>query len=95
MRWYYEKRLVDAALRETFEQHGVATMQHLLAAPDRPFYHGAERIDANRVRSDLLAWLREQAERAEVVETWSLMMEVAITVLVLAELALMIFRKGS
>jgi len=37
-------------LRQTFEQHGIGTMQTLLAAPDRPFVHQGQPIDANRVR---------------------------------------------
>jgi hypothetical protein len=83
VRWFrIRSAKIDPALRETFEQHGVGTMQTLLAAPDRPFVHKGERIDANRVRDSLLPWLTEQYDRAERKETWNLTMEAAITLLV-------------
>jgi len=86
MRWYYRRaKLGDPALRQTFEQHGVGTMQALMAAPDRPFVHNGQRIDANRVRDDLLLWLREHDDRDETWKTWSLVIVIAIMVLVLLE----------
>ena len=92
MRWYYRRAKIDPHLRETFEVHGVGTMQNLLAAPDRPFVHEEMTIDANRVRIPLLQWLKEQYDRAEAKETWSLTMEIAITLLVALELAFMVAR---
>jgi hypothetical protein len=86
MRWFGIRRAnIDPALRQTFEQHGVGTMQTLLAAQDRQFVHLGQRLDANRVRDSLLPWLTEQYDRAERKETWNLTMEAAITVLVAVE----------
>jgi len=85
MRWYYRTAKIDPDLRKTFEQHGLGTMQNLLAAHDRTFVHKGRGTNADGVRSDLLPWLTEQYQRAETWETWSLTMEVAITVFVLVE----------
>jgi|GEM_PF-1996351 len=46
---------IDPALRQTFERHGVGTMQALLASHDRVFEHEGYGIDAKSVRDSLLA----------------------------------------
>ena len=93
MRWLRVRRAeIDPELRKTFEQHGIGTMQTLLAAPDRPFVHRGERIDANSVRDFLLPWLTEQYDRAERIETWNLTMEAAITLLVGIEVIHLLIR---
>ena len=51
-------------LRQTFEQHGIGTMQTLLAAPDRPFVYRGHMSSAYQVREELLHWLTEQYDRA-------------------------------
>jgi len=86
MRWFrIRKAAIDADLRETFEQHGVATMQWNLASTNFLMHKGQE-ILVRKVSPDLLVWLTEQYDRTERKETWSLTMEVAITVFVFLEL---------
>jgi hypothetical protein len=86
MRWFRIRRAkIDADLRKTFEQHGVATMQWNLASTNY-FTHNDKQVPVEKVLPDLLLWLTEQYDRAERKETWSLTMEVAITIFVFAEL---------
>ena len=93
MRWFHiRKAEIDFELRETFEQHGVATMQAILATTNY-FQHKGQSLMAQNVLPDLLPWLTEQYDRAERKETWSLTMEAAITVFVVAEVLLAIFRR--
>jgi hypothetical protein len=90
MRWFrIRKAKIDPSLRETFEQHGVGTMQSNLAA-GHYIVHKEKTININDLTPDLLSWLTEQYDRAERKETWSLTMEVSITVFVFAELMLSI-----
>lgn len=97
MRWIRPKKAtIDAALRRTFEQHGTLTMQMFLSTTNY-FHHRDkdgkdQRLMAQNVLSDLLPWLTEQYERAEVKETWSLTMEAAITVFVAIEVVPLIVR---
>jgi len=85
------KAEIDSELRETFEQHGVATMQTLLATTNW-FWHKGKSVMAQNVHNDLLPWLTEQYDRAERRETWSLTMEAAITIFVVVEVLLSILR---
>ncbi|HXP80514.1 MAG TPA: hypothetical protein VN976_11460 [Verrucomicrobiae bacterium] len=86
MRWFrIRKAEIDPGLRETFEQHGLGTMQSNLAT-GHFIVHKGENLMMRNVTPDLLSWLTEQYDRAERKETWSLTMEVAITIFVLAEL---------
>jgi len=73
-----------------FEQYGVAVMQQILATNYYLEYKG-KTVMASDMSDSLLPWLTEQYDRAERRETWSIMMEVAITVFVAAELGLSIF----
>ncbi len=92
MRWFrIRKAEIDAELRGTFERHGVATMQTLLATTSW-FWHKGKSVMAQNVHDDLLPWLTEQYDRADRKETWSLTMEAAITVFVVTEVLLSIFR---
>ena len=92
MRWIrIRKAEIDAELRETFERHGVATMQAILASTNW-FWHKGKGLLAQNVSDDLLPWLTEQYDRAERKETWSLTMEAAITVFVITEVLLSIFK---
>jgi hypothetical protein len=89
--WFrIRKATIDPALRQTFEQHGVGTMQTLLAAAGSTFVHQASHTTADGVRYTLLAWLTEQYDRAERKETWNLTMEAAIVVLIVLEIGLAI-----
>ena len=91
MRWFrIRKAKIAPDLRQTFEQHGVGTMQSLLAAPDRLFVYQGQSASANQVRDGLLHWLTEQYDRAERKETWTLTMEAAIIVLIVVEIVLAI-----
>jgi hypothetical protein len=91
MRWFrIRKAEIDPELRETFEQHGVATMQAILATANY-FYHNGNALMAQNVLPDLLPWLTEQYDRAERKVTWSLAMEAAITIFVVAEVVLAVF----
>jgi len=93
MRWQpIRSASIDPALRQAFEQHGIGTMQTLLAAPDRLFVCRGQSCSANQVRDDLLHWLTEQYDRAERKETWTLTMEAAITLLVAVEVIHLLIR---
>jgi hypothetical protein len=86
MRWLHIREAnIDQSLRETFEQHGVGTMQSNLAA-GHYIVHNKETTPIRDIMPDLLLWLTEQYDRAERKETWSLTMEVAIALFVFAEL---------
>jgi len=89
MRWFQiRKATIPPELRQTFEQHGIGTMQNLLATPDRPFVYRGQISSVYQVREDLLRWLTEQYDRAERKETWTLTMEAAIIVLIVVEIIL-------
>jgi hypothetical protein len=86
MRWFrIREASINPGLRETFERHGVGTMQSNLAV-GHYIVHDGQTIMIKDVMPDLLSWLTEQYDRAERKETWSLTMEVAITLFVFAEL---------
>lgn len=90
MRWIRirEAKGIDPDLRAIFEQNGVTVMQQLLAAGRATILYKRQWTNPWDVRESLMPWLTEQYDRAERRETWSLTMEVAITVFVLAELVL-------
>jgi hypothetical protein len=86
MRWFRVREAnIDQGLRETFEQHGVGTMQSNLAAGHYIVHKEAVTLIKD-IMPDLLLWLTEQYDHAERKETWSITMEVAITLFVFAEL---------
>jgi len=92
MRWFrIRKAEIDPELREIFEQHGVATMQTLLASKSW-FWQKGKSVFAQNVNEELLPWLTEHYDRAERRETWSLTMEAAITIFVVVEVLLSILR---
>jgi len=82
---------IDPELRTTFEQHGITTMQMLLATGDF-FRHKGQAFLVRDAEASLLPWLTEQYDRAERKEHWTLLMEAAITLFVAAELFLTLFR---
>lgn len=85
-RWIQiRKAEIDSELRKTFEQHGVGTIQTLLAVGDFIREKGKEPLLVKDFQEPLLLWLTEQYDRAERRETWSLTMEAAITVFVALE----------
>jgi hypothetical protein len=60
-------------------------MQQLLGTNNAFVHEGGLRTARNDAAS-LLPWLTEQYDKAERKETWSMLMEIAIVVLVAAEL---------
>jgi hypothetical protein len=87
MRWFkIRKAPIPPEIRKQLEQYGVAIVQSLATGSNaglsvggnQPIYHLPQ----------ILGWLTEQYDRAERKETWSITMEVAITVFVLSELLL-------
>jgi hypothetical protein len=92
MRWFrIRKARIDQELRETFEQYGVPTMQ-TMAATTNYLEHKGTQITVRELLPSLLPWLTEQYDRVERKETWSLTMEVAITLFVAIELAIEIVK---
>ena len=90
MRWFrLREARIDPALRETFEQYGVGSMQTILATAGH-FRHqgGSNIVHVEAVLGHLLPWLTEQYDRVERKETWALTMDAAITLFVAAELVL-------
>lgn len=97
MRWIPPKKAaIKDEFRKAFAQHGTLTMQMFLSTTNYFHYRDKDGKDqkamAQDVLSDLLPWLTEQYERAEVKETWSLTMEAAITVFVAIEVVPLIVR---
>jgi hypothetical protein len=87
MRWLnIRKAKIDPDLRKTFEQYGIMTMQTLVGTNATFFRHKGSLTTVQMVEQPLLAWLTEQYDRTDRKETWSLTMEVAITIFVLGEL---------
>ena len=88
MRWFrIRKAKIEPALRDTFERYGTVGMQVSLGDMNH-FKHQGQTMKADAVLDSLLPWLTEQYDRAERKETWSITMEVAITIFVAAELVL-------
>lgn len=74
--------------REMFERFGVTAAQTIMANGGGFEFavNGVlQRITAQEVLPDLQLWLTEQWQSAETKETWSLTMEIAITVFVALE----------
>ena len=93
MRWFsIRKADIDSELRKTFERYGTLTMQMLLATNTTSYRHQGMLTTVELYLAPLLEWLTEQYDRAERKETWTLTMEAAITVFVVAEVLLSIFK---
>jgi hypothetical protein len=67
-------------------------MQVLVATNTTSFRHKGNLTTVQKVEQPLLAWLTEHYDRSERRETWSITMEIAITILVAAELILMVWK---
>ena len=92
MRWFtIRKAKIEHDLREAFEQYGMNVMQLNLAL-GHYIEHKGKVIRIGDVLVPLSQWLTEQYDKAERKETWSLAMEVAIVILVAAELLFSIGR---
>lgn len=92
MRWFrIHTAKIDPQLRKTFERYGTIGMQIALGDMNH-FKHQGQTMKADEVLDELLAWLTEESDKADLKSTWSLMMEIAITILVAAELVLMLWK---
>ncbi len=91
MRWIRIRKAatLDPELRETFERYGVASMQLFLSS-QKHFRHKGSLTSTDAVLEPLMAWLTEEYDTADLKATWSLTMEIAITVFVAWELVLML-----
>ena len=92
MRWFkIRKADIDGRLRERFEQYGTGSMQAILGGV-KWFHYDGEEKQIEPYREQLLKWLTEQYDKDERKQTWSITMEVAITLFVGAELLIELLR---
>jgi hypothetical protein len=83
MRWLQIREAkIDPELRKTFDRYGVSSLQILLSTNTTAFRHQGSIYSVGKFETELLDWLTEKSDETERRETWSLSMEVAITVLV-------------
>jgi hypothetical protein len=91
MRWFRVRKAdIQPGHRAGFEQLGVEIVRAYFTQEDGAIvYRDNEKAwPVWELRQPMKPWLREQYDRAERKETWSLTMEIAITVFVLAELVM-------
>jgi hypothetical protein len=88
MRFFFiRKAKIPKNERETFERYGPNVIGMILAAGFHPAAREIEKVyDAGPLQEHARDWMSEQFRRAERWESWSLLMEAAITVFVLTEL---------
>ena len=83
MRWFTIRRAkIDPELRKTFERHGAAIMQAMLANPHSSFRYRGGQQSVQNYQDELLPWLTEEYDKADRKQTWSMTMEIAITLFV-------------
>jgi len=85
MRFRIRHANIDPDLRKTFERYGVIVMQVIMGTSGR-FWHKGGLASPDMHQNSLLPWLTEQHDMAERRETWLMVMEIAIVILVGAEL---------
>lgn len=88
MRWTVRKANIATELRTSLEQYGAPVIRQIVAGN---MGSSPTLLQLRWDKQETLAWLTEQNDREERKETWSLTMEAAITVFVLAELVLTLF----
>jgi hypothetical protein len=88
MSWFRIKRPdVNPELRELFEQRGLDTVRAYVTMPEYTMRkRDGALVEHSELRPAMLAWLKEQYDKNERKSNWSLLMEVSITIFVLAEL---------
>jgi hypothetical protein len=88
MKWFRIKRAeIEADKRELFEERGLDTVRGYVTMPDWTMRRSdGTVVPRGELRKPMMLWLKEQYDRAERRETWLITMEIAITVLVAAEL---------
>ena len=85
IRFRLRKASIDPELRLTLERLGQGCMQQVLASTNQ-FRHNGQDIPVRDRYDEVASWLTEEHDRVERKETWSLAMEMAITVFVALEL---------
>jgi hypothetical protein len=89
--WNIREAEIDPALRETLEKYGVVGVQIALANGQSVFHDG-KRVTFDEASAPVvLNWLTEEHDRAERRENWSLVLEIAIVLLIDAELLFLIW----
>jgi hypothetical protein len=88
VKWLRIKRAeIDPEFREMFEARGLDTVRAYVAVPGFNMRRRDGTLVTEReMRPAMQMWLKEQYDRADRKETWSLAMEISITFLVAAEL---------
>jgi|GEM_PF-4605038 len=93
MRWFRTRKAnIASHFRQNFEELGVEIVRAYFTQDiGVPVWEDdGGRWTVQALREPMKLWLREQYDRAERRETWLMTMEVAITVLVAAELCMSI-----
>ena len=94
MRWFQVRKAdINQYYRDHFEELGVEIVRAYFTQPIGTLVWTDSKEGHFTVRNlheFMQPWLREQYDRAERKETWSMTMELAITVLVAAELSMSI-----
>jgi hypothetical protein len=92
MRWFYiRKAYIDDDLRRTFEQYGAGSLQAILGGIKYFTFKGVD-TQIEKYSDEVLAWLTEEYDKADRKHTWSMTMEIAITIFVGAELTIELLR---
>ena len=89
MRWFrIREAAVARGFRERFEELGVEIVRAYFTQPigTTVYEDAGGRWTVQALHQPMQVWLREQYDRAERKDTWLMTMEIAITVLVAAEL---------
>ena len=89
MRWFrIRKAEIKPRFREHFEELGAEIVRAYFTQPIGVVVWEDEggKWPVSALREPMQFWLREQYDRAERKETWLMTMEIAITILVAAEL---------
>jgi hypothetical protein len=87
-----KKANIDPKVREYFEQGNAETMR--VSIPGEGFSVTTDDgtvLHERELRPHLRSWLKEQHDRAERKQDWSLIMEIMITALVAIELLMCVF----
>jgi hypothetical protein len=88
MRWLrIRKARIDPELRTTLEQYGVPVMQQVLSTGGN-FRHKGQALWVEAVRDSVLGWLTERYDRDERKETWQIVLEVFVIILIGVEIVL-------
>ena len=74
-------------LRTTLEQYGVPVMQQVLSTGGN-FRHKGQALWVEAARDSVLGWLTERYDRDERKETWQIVLEIFVIVLIGVEIVL-------